>query len=152
MACLIIHLFHSINSEPVSELESYQRILNQPQDFSLQTLLLLDLSGSVTTNYLTALREAVTKFIDIAGIKQNYIGIFGFAGGKDLIKIQQFTLDKAQLKDSLTQLGPQQDTSSNVYGGIIQSIDLINERLKNPSSIFNEGLMVTFTDGTDRWD
>ena len=120
------------------------------RDFSLQTALLLDLSSSVTNQFLSELRNAVSRFINVVALEQNYIGIYGFAGGEELIEIQTFTLNKDLLLNSLESIGEQIDKSTNLFGGIIYGIDELNDRISNPPSIFREGLMVVFTDGRDR--
>jgi hypothetical protein len=143
------------NALPVSKFESSQQLVLQPRTYSVHTLLLLDLSGSVTY-FLSELLNAVKTFIKTCTLQNNFIGIMGFGGNPEnaTVQIQPYTTNVDALLaavDRIPTLLPK-DTSTNLYGAVMEAMLDINTRIKPDasSSIFIEGIVVVFTDGTDR--
>jgi hypothetical protein len=119
----------------------------------MQTILLLDLSGSVDP-YLSQLIAAVTAFIQEASLPHNNIAIFGFGGNatEPLVPIISYTTDQTALINTVKNLANYlpSDRSTNLYGAIMDTMHEINERLAATASMFTEGIVVVFTDGSDR--
>ena len=137
----------------VSQFESSSTLVVQAQTYSVQTILLLDLSGSVDA-YINELILAVIGFIETCSAPYNYIGIFGFGGNATdpLVPIIPYTVDATALKsavEGLQRLLPT-DRSTNLYGAVIDIMQEMDERLLSSQAMFTEGIVVVFTDGTDR--
>jgi Mg-chelatase subunit ChlD len=138
----------------VSPFESAQTLILDPASFSMQTVLLLDLSGSVIV-YIEQLKAAIASFITTCAVENNQIAIFGFGGNatEPLVPIMpQYTNQKELLLNAVSNLESfvPKDRSTNLYGAIIDTVEEMKSRLHRTNSSYTKGVMVVFTDGTDR--
>jgi uncharacterized protein YegL len=142
----------------ISEFEAERKISDNSQIFQYSTILLLDLSASVTENYLTELKDASKSFIDAimpdGSNLSYYMGIFWFDGEDKLHELVGFTTDKNTLKGGIDSITPtiSNDNSTDLYGAVIKGAQIATGEL---STIQQKGILaatstVIFTDGTDQ--
>jgi hypothetical protein len=136
----------------VSVYESKQTILNPAVAAVHYTLLLVDMSGSVSeSGSAEALVRAVTAFTDRVE-KDERVGIYAFDGSPDLYPIVSFTDQPGSTKTGLNQLATfkPKDPSTNLNGAVIKALDQLDTTLGNAHQPLRFGTLVVFTDGTDR--
>ncbi len=136
----------------VSLFESKQTILN-PEVAAVQyTLLLVDLSGSVTeSGSLAQLQPAVQAFADRVGQLQQ-VGIYGFDGSPNIFPIVGFSSGSSGIKNAADRLGTAhgKDPSTNLNGAVVEGLKLLDRTMAHGPSPLKFGTLVVFTDGTDR--
>jgi hypothetical protein len=136
----------------VSVHESQQTILNPEVAASHYTLLLVDMSGSVTeSDDFERIGEAAALFTSTVG-QNNKVAIYAFDGDANIHKITDFTgsADGAQARaDSLSGF-KSKDPSTNLNGAIIQGLEVLDQGLEKAENPLRMGTLVVFTDGTDR--
>lgn len=138
----------------VSQYESKQTILNPEVTAVHYTLLLVDMSGSVsesgngTTDELV---QAVGAFVDHVE-KQQRVAIYAFDGSPDLTPIVPFTDQSGSAKAGVQQLTTfkPKDPSTNLNGAIVKALDELDNALGKAQQPLKFGTLVVFTDGTDR--
>lgn len=135
----------------VSPTESQQVILNPEVAASHYTLLLVDMSGSVSeTDDVGGIVSAADSFADQVE-SNNFVAIYAFDGNEDLHKLSDFR--KAQEGDSrserIASFKPD-DPSTNLNGAIVKGLELLDEELEKSETPLKFGTLVVFTDGTDR--
>ncbi len=136
----------------VSQYESKQTILNPEVAASHYTLLLVDMSGSVSeSGNAEAIVQAVSTFTDRVE-KQQHVGIYAFDGGPDLYPIVPFTDQAGNAKAGARQLGSfkPKDPSTNLNGAVVKALDELDHALAKAPQPLKFGTLVVFTDGTDR--
>jgi hypothetical protein len=140
------------DDELVSVHESQQTILNPEVAASHYTLLLVDMSGSVTESEdFPMISEAATLFTSQVEAN-NKVAIYAFDGSEEIHKISDFTgsAGGAQSRaNSLSGFSPK-DPSTNLNGAIIQGLQVLDEGLEKAENPLRIGTLVVFTDGTDR--
>lgn len=132
----------------VSPFESKQTILNPEVAAMHYTLLLVDMSASVTqSGSEPALEEAVSRFTGRVGQFQQ-TAIYGFDGRPGIIPIRPFGPSRA---------GPvslaafrSKDPSTNLNGAIVEAIRTLTKQLEHSPVPVRLGTLVVFTDGTDQ--
>ncbi len=144
----------------VSQYESKQTILNPEVAASHYTLLLVDMSGSITeSGAVDTLVEAAGAFAErVEGQKQQKVAVFAFGGEEELHPIVPFTTAggaKAAVK-GLAGYKPA-DPSTNLNGAIIKGLAELDKGLAQAPNPLRFGTLVVFTDGSDRarrvkWD
>lgn len=140
----------------ISEDEAKRRISSRQQIFAYSTLLVLDLSGSVTNNYLNELKEASKSFIDqvMPNEAENNIQmmIMWFDGDDDLHLLEDLTPNKAELKAAIDDIhdGMSNDNSTDLYGAVMRANLEAERLLQNTSDVNTAASIVIFTDGTDQ--
>ena len=130
----------------VSPFESKQTILNPEVAAMHYTLLLVDMSGSVTqSGAVPQLEEAVDKFTERVG-KWQQTAIYGFDGRPDLVPIRGFSSGggKAGLSGFHST-----DPSTNLNGAVVKAIKVLEKQLEHSPVPLRFGTLVVFTDGTD---
>lgn len=129
----------------VSPFESKQTILNPEVAARHFTLLLLDMSGSVTgSGELPALQAAVERFTDRVGKLQD-TAVYAFDGRADLIALRGFgPTAPVNLSGFSTR-----DPSTNLHGAIIKGVEVLERQLEKSPTPLRFGTLVVFTDGTD---
>jgi hypothetical protein len=137
----------------VSKYESKQTILNPEVAASHYTLLLVDMSGSITdSGAVDTLVDAAGGFADrIEQEKQQKVAVYAFAGEEHLHPIVPFTTAggaKAGVK-ALSGYKPS-DPSTNLNGAIIEGLGVLDKALKSAPNPLRFGTLVVFTDGSDR--
>jgi hypothetical protein len=136
----------------VSQYESKQTILNPSVAAVHYTLLLVDMSGSVSeSGNGPVIVQAVSAFTDRVE-KDQRIGIYAFDGTPDLTPIVPFTDQPGNAKTAAQQLGSfkPKDPSTNLNGAVVKALDELDNALGKASQPMKFGTLVVFTDGTDR--
>lgn len=140
------------DDELVSVTESQQTILNPEVAAEHYTLLLVDMSGSVTeSDAVPLIAEAAGQFTAAVGAQQQ-VGVFAFDGSESIHEIQPFRNAAAGSSAGVGGLGGfrSRDPSTNLNGAIIQGIDKLNEAMAESESPLTFGTLVVFSDGSDR--
>ncbi len=135
----------------VSQYESKQTILNPEVAAVHYTLLLVDMSGSVTESGTTPdLIAAVTAFTDRVE-KQQKVAIYAFDGSADLYPIVPFTDQPGSARAGAQQLASfkPKDPSTNLNGAVVKALDELDNSLGKARQPLKFGTLVVFTDGTD---
>jgi hypothetical protein len=131
----------------VSPFESKQTILNPEVAAMHYTLLLVDMSGSVTkSGSLPALEAAASKFTQRVGQYQK-TAIYAFDGRPEIFPIRGFSSEgggQGALGGFSTR-----DPSTNLNGGVVKAIDVLEKELAKSPVPLRFGTLVVFTDGTD---
>jgi hypothetical protein len=136
----------------VSQYESKQTILNPEVAAIHYTLLLVDMSGSVTeSGNGPVIAQAVGAFIERVG-RQQKVGIYAFDGSPDLYPIVPFTDQVGSAQAGANQLATfkPKDPSTNLNGAIVKALEQLDISLGKASQPLKFGTLVVFTDGTDR--
>ncbi len=130
----------------VSPYESKQTILNPEIAAKHYTLLLVDMSGSVSkSGQLPALQEAVNAFTSKVGQYQE-TAVYAFDGRPDIFKLRDFAPGASTVNVSGFST---QDPSTNLNGAAIKAMELLDKHLDKSPAPLRFGTLVVFTDGTD---
>ncbi len=136
----------------VSEKESKQTILNPEVAISHYTLLLVDMSGSVSGDpeAVNSLVDAATTFTDRVE-KSQRVGVYAFDGSENLHPIAPFT-SAGGAKGGIQQLKgfKPQDPSTNLNGAVVKGIAELDRAMQTAEHPMKFGTLVVFSDGTDR--
>lgn len=133
------------NDRLVSPFESKQTILNPEVAARHYTLLLLDMSGSVTkSGQLDALQSAVDRFTERVSKLQD-VAIYAFDGRAELVALRGFGPPAPLTLSAFTT----KDPSTNLHGAIIKGVDVLKKQLDRSPVPLRFGTLVVFTDGTD---
>jgi hypothetical protein len=136
----------------VSQYESKQTILNPEVAAVHYTLLLVDMSGSITeSGTADTLVQAVGTFTDRVE-QQQKVGIYAFDGSPDLTPIAPFTDQPGSAKAGVQVLATfkPKDPSTNLNGAVVRALDELDTALGKATQPLKFGTLVVFTDGTDR--
>jgi hypothetical protein len=134
---------------PVSQLESKQTIVNPQVAGAYYTLLLVDLSGSVTgSGELPQLQAASQSFAKRVSPLQR-VGIYAFDGSPTLTPIAPFSASDANA--GIERLGSikMRDPSTNLHGAVVEALRVLRQALDKATQPLKFGTLVVFTDGTD---
>lgn len=129
----------------VSPFESKQTILN-PEVAAIQyTLLLVDMSGSVTeSGSLPSLEEAVKSFATrVGGVQQT--AVYAFDGRPEIVQLSGFS---SSPHVSLAGFHSK-DPSTNLNGAVVQAMKVLRKQLEHSTVPLRFATLVVFTDGTD---
>jgi hypothetical protein len=133
----------------VSPFESKQTILNPEVAAMHDTLLLVDLSGSVTqSGELPALEDAVGRFTQRVGQLQQ-TAIYAFDGRPDIVPIRGFSSQNVSSSAGLLSSFHSTDPSTNLNGAVVAAIRTLQKQLDKSPVPLRFGTLVVFTDGTD---
>lgn len=136
----------------VSTFESQQTIQNPDVAAVMYTLLLLDMSGSITeSGSADTVVDAAQGFVDRVGQSQK-VAVYAFDGGKDIRSVVRFTEAKGSVEGGLEGLRTYKarDPSTNLHGAIVDGLDVLREALDKDKRPLKFGTLVVFSDGTDR--
>ncbi|MCP4604741.1 MAG: VWA domain-containing protein [Proteobacteria bacterium] len=136
----------------ISVFESQQTILNPEVATVRYTLLLLDMSRSVTeSGQVPLIQEAVSAFIQGVG-EQEKVAIYAFDGRAEIQPIAQFGAGPDQLSGRNERLSSwnTKDPSTNLNGAIVEAVQVLGEARETSDVPLRFGTLVVFTDGTDR--
>lgn len=135
----------------VSPFESKQTILN-PEVAAVQyTLLLMDMSGSVTNSgQVPALTDAASGFSERVG-KTQEVAVYAFDGAKDIHPIVGFTSGGGSVQGGINALKSYKprDPSTNLNGAVIEALAALSKQMERAAQPLKFGTLVVFTDGTD---
>jgi hypothetical protein len=136
----------------VSTFESKQTILN-PEVAAVQyTLLLMDMSGSVTeSGRVGELVEAASLFADRVGQTQQ-VAVYAFDGAKELHPIVGFSSGGGSVRGGISVLQgyKPRDPSTNLNGAVVEGIQVLERQMERATQPLRFGTLVVFTDGSDR--
>ncbi|MFT5352970.1 MAG: hypothetical protein ACI9KE_000167 [Polyangiales bacterium] len=132
----------------VSVDESQQTIINPEVAAEHYTLLLVDMSGSVTaSDQVPAIVAAAQSFTaSLEGVQK--VAVYAFDGSEEIFPIQTFresTAGVSRLNSFRTR-----DPSTNLHGALVQASDILDEALDEAEAPLHFGTLVVFSDGTDR--
>jgi hypothetical protein len=134
------------DGSPVSMLESKQTILNPEVSAAHYTLLLIDMSGSVSeSGDVPAIVEAAKAFTQRVKDFQK-VAVYAFDGSPDIVPIAGFGGGSV---DQLATFKPR-DPSTNLNGAVLEGIKVLQQQLTASPTPLTFGTLVVFTDGTDR--
>ncbi|HUB10134.1 MAG TPA: VWA domain-containing protein [Myxococcales bacterium] len=129
----------------VSPFESKQTILNPDVAVMQYTLLLVDMSGSVTeSGGLNSLQWPVEEFTRKVSQHQQ-TAVYAFDGRPDIVRLSGFS---SAPHVSLASFRPK-DPSTNLNGAVIEAIKVLDAELARSPAQLALGTLVVFTDGTD---
>ena len=135
----------------VSPFESKQTILN-PEVAAVQyTLLLMDMSGSVTNSgQAPALADAASGFSERVG-KTQEVAVYAFDGAKEIHPIVGFTTGGGSVQGGINALRTYKprDPSTNLNGAVIEALGVLQKQMARAAQPLRFGTLVVFTDGTD---
>jgi hypothetical protein len=118
----------------------------------MYTLLLVDMSGSVTeSGQADALVDAAKSFSDQVG-KHQKVGVYAFDGEEKLHSVVPFTEAQGSVQgglDGLRKYKPH-DPSTNLHGAVVEALRELKSSLDKERKPLKFGTLVVFTDGTDR--
>jgi len=136
----------------VSLFESLQTIISPEIAATHFTMLLVDMSGSVSHGGGgDAVIQAVGAFAERVE-KQQHVGIFAFDGSADLYPIAPFTDQPGSARAGVQALASfrPRDPSTNLNGAIVKAFEALDAALSKAPQPLKFGTLVVFTDGTDR--
>jgi hypothetical protein len=137
----------------VSVDESRQTIVNPEIAATHYTLLLVDMSASVTaSDQVQRIVAAANEFISRVE-KYQRVAVYAFDGSKQLYEITPFVASGGtQATQGLAALQTfrTRDPSTNLNGAVTQAIDVLDDALAKSTVPLRFGTLVVFTDGTDR--
>ncbi|MCC7535464.1 MAG: VWA domain-containing protein [Deltaproteobacteria bacterium] len=139
------------DGELVSVHESRQTIVAQEVAAEHLTLLLVDMSASVTESDQAALVDsAVSQFTTSLGAQQR-IGIYAFDGAAELHPVSPFARPGQQPRGAGRLTGfRSRDPSTNLHGAIVLALEELRAAMDASRAQLRFGSLVVFTDGTDR--
>ena len=136
----------------VSEFESKQTIINPEVAAVMYTLLLIDMSGSITeSGEADNVVNAAKMFTERVGEHQK-VGVYAFDGSEDIYKVVPFTEGAGSVDGGLEGLRTfkPKDPSTNLHGAVVQGLAELEAGLAKDDRPLKFGTLVVFTDGTDR--
>ena len=136
----------------VSKFESKQVIQNPEVAAVMYTMLLLDVSGSITeSGQGGALVDAAQMFTERVG-KSQKVGVYAFDGDERLHSVVPFTEAKSSVQGGLDGLRTYEpkDPSTNLHGAVVAALQTLKVELDKDPRPLKFGTLVVFSDGTDR--
>jgi hypothetical protein len=140
------------DGDVVSKFESKQTIQNPEVAAVMYTLLLVDMSGSISeSGEANNLVDAAKSFTDKVG-KTQKVGVYAFDGEEKVHPIVQFTDAGGQVASGLETLRKYKakDPSTNLHGAVIDALRTLKTELEKDHRPLKFGTLVVFTDGSDR--
>ncbi|MET0386346.1 MAG: VWA domain-containing protein [Polyangiales bacterium] len=155
VANLLAEDFHIYEDDKlVSVHESQQTIVNPEIAATHYTLLLVDMSASVTaSDQLDAITRSAREFVSQVAPYQR-VAVYAFDGSKNLYEVVPFATagaETARAWDRLRQF-ESRDPSTNLHGAVLQALGELDKALQRAHAPLRFGTLVVFTDGTDRAD
>jgi hypothetical protein len=129
----------------VSPFESKQTILNPDVAVTQYTLLLVDMSGSVTeSGELASLQGPIDEFTRAVSQHQQ-TAVYAFDGRPDIVRLAPFSSSPHVSLASFHS----KDPSTNLNGAVVQAIKVLDTELAHSPAQLALGTLVIFTDGTE---
>jgi hypothetical protein len=137
------------DSRPVSLFESKQTILQPEVVAAHYTLLLVDMSGSVSGSPdMEKVVSGAAAFSEKVGRYQR-IGVFAFDGSPHVTQLVPFGAGSPEATArALTGFRPK-DPSTNLNGAVVEATKILEAQLAQSTVPLRFGTLVVFTDGTD---
>lgn len=136
----------------VSRYESKQVIQNPEVAAVMYTLLLLDVSGSITeSGQIEPLVDAAELFSERVG-KTQKVAVYAFDGAEQIHPIVPFTQAERAVRGGLEGLRgyKPRDPSTNLHGAVVQGLERLKKDLDRDPRPLKFGTLVVFSDGADR--
>jgi hypothetical protein len=136
----------------VSPYESKQTIQNPEVAAVMYTLLLLDVSGSITeSGQIEPLVDSAKLFIERVG-KTQKVAVYAFDGEEKIHPVVPFTQTEGALEGGLEGLKnyKPRDPSTNLNGAVVQGLSTLEKGLAREKKPLKFGTLVVFSDGADR--
>ncbi len=140
------------DSEVVSKFESKQIIQNPEVAAVMYTMLLVDMSGSITeSGQADALVDAAKEFAERIG-KTQKVGVYAFDGEEKIHSVVPFTEAQGSVQGGLEGLRKYKpkDPSTNLHGAVVEGVKTLRTELDKDKRPLKFGTLVVFSDGTDR--
>lgn len=144
------------DSSNISPDESVFRVQAYPQSLHLSTMLLLDLSGSMSGANFDTLKIAAhaftRRFFQNAQRANVSMALYWFDGAAQINMLTDFSSDTLHLQRAIAALNPglSTDRATNLHGAIIRGLELIKTEIKRKRlGVASHGALVVFTDGKD---
>ena len=136
----------------VSVAESQQTIVNPEVAAEHYTLLLIDMSGSVSESDQVPLIEAAAQDFTSQLEDHQRVAVYAFDGSEDIHRITPFTESAGAASAGVGRVSAfrPQDPSTNLHGAVVRGIEVLDEALEGARAPLAFGSIVVFTDGTDR--
>src|SRR5688500_1811387 len=132
----------------VSTFESKQTILNPEVAADHFTLLLVDMSGSVSeSGDVPAIVDAASAFSERVG-KYQRVAVYAFDGRKQIHRITDFSPRGTSVERGAEKLGTfrTEDPSTNLNGAVIEGLEILDRALSRADAPLRFGTLVVFTD------
>jgi hypothetical protein len=139
------------DGQPVSALESKQTILNPEMAAAHHTLLLVDMSGSVSeSGDVPVIVDAARAFAERVE-KYQKVAVYAFDGAPEIHGLAGFS-SGASARYGVDRLATfkARDPSTNLNGAIVEALRVLRRQMSSSSAPLTFGTLVVFTDGTDR--
>lgn len=140
------------DGEVVSKFESKQIIQNPEVAAVMYTMLLVDMSGSITeSGQADSLVDAAQAFSERVG-KTQKVGVYAFDGSEKIHSVVPFTEAQGSVQgglDGLRKYKPK-DPSTNLHGAVVEGVRTLRAELAKDKRPLKFGTLVVFSDGTDR--
>ncbi|MCB9592324.1 MAG: VWA domain-containing protein [Sandaracinaceae bacterium] len=136
----------------VSVAESGQTIVNPELAAEHYTLLLVDMSGSVSeSDQVPLIEEAATEFTSTLEEHQR-VAVYAFDGSEEIHRITPFTRSAGAANAGVGRISnfTPRDPSTNLHGAVVAAIAELDTALSRSTVPLRFGTIVVFTDGTDR--
>jgi hypothetical protein len=139
------------DGQPISTLESKQTILNPEVAAEHMTLLLVDMSGSVSESDDVPLIMEAARGFSARVEKYQKVAVYAFDGSREIHRLTGFTTGP-ELQAGVEKIGAFKtvDPSTNLNGAIVEGIKVLQRELRGSRAPLTFGTLVVFTDGTDR--
>ncbi|MCZ7685449.1 MAG: VWA domain-containing protein [Sandaracinaceae bacterium] len=136
----------------VSEAESQQTIVNPEVAAEHYTLVLVDMSGSVSESEQVPLIESATQQLTAQLQEHQRVAIYAFDGSEEIHRITPFTQSAGAASAGAGRLSGfrPRDPSTNLHGAVVAAIAELDRELERATAPLRFGTVVVFTDGTDR--
>lgn len=136
----------------VSVSESQQTIVNPEVAAEHYTLVLVDMSGSVTESDDVPLIEAAVQEFTAQLQEQQRVAIYAFDGSEEIHRITPFTGSEGAVSAGAGRISGfnARDPSTNLHGAVVAAIAELDEAMEGSRVPLTFGTVVVFTDGSDR--
>lgn len=170
------HFTLTEDGRPVSAYESQARVQPRAERFRMDSLVVLDLSGSLLrSGDFGALQAAAKRYVSAVlatGRESQRVAVMTFDGRASPQLLVDFTDDEAALLSGLDSLAQVEcrasadcagfvdrrtcagfrcvDDSTNLNGALVSALATLDERLSQADVTWRDAALVLFTDGTDQ--
>ncbi len=135
----------------VSVQESQQTIVNPEVAAEHYTLVLVDMSGSVSESDQVPLIEAAAQELTSQLQEHQRVAVYAFDGAEEIHRITPFTGSAGAASAGVGRLSAfhPTDPSTNLHGAVVAAIHELDTELEHSQAPLRFGTIVVFTDGTD---
>lgn len=136
----------------VSVAESQQTIINPEVAAEHYTLLLVDMSGSVSESDQVPMIEAAAQEFTSQLEAHQRVAVYAFDGSEEIHRITPFTGSAGAANAGVGRISSfhARDPSTNLHGAVVAAVAELDQALEHSTTPLRFGTVVVFTDGTDR--